>query len=382
MQYHRAVWTSPCPLGVDERSLLESLQEILSWWHGSGWLNGRWLTDVGLVAVAIYQALVLLRGSRSGSVLLAVALLFGVYWLSQDEALDLPTVNWLLDRLLSSIAVLFVVLFADDLKRALSAVVRSPLMSGRARGVTEDQLEEVLRACTVLCEQGVGALMVIEQEASLDRYIEDGVPVSADVTWQLLVALFIPSHRNATHDGAVILRKDKIAAAACFLPLAGGAGIPGTLGSRHRAALGLADETDAVVVVVSEESHTCAIAYMGELDLNLSPADLRERLRLLFGDRRPAGQPWQQAWKRRIQFHPGAILQRGGASGSGQEPAPTQTERQRPVEREPEAEDDDLPQRPPAPALDIARAGQVAAELEAQEEIERQLRQEAQDEGT
>jgi diadenylate cyclase len=361
---------------------LESLQEILSWWHGSGWLNGRWLTDVGLVAVAIYQALVLLRGSRSGSVLLAVALLFGVYWLSQDEALDLPTVNWLLDRLLSSIAVLFVVLFADDLKRALSAVVRSPLMSGRARGVTEDQLEEVLRACTVLCEQGVGALMVIEQEASLDRYIEDGVPVSADVTWQLLVALFIPSHRNATHDGAVILRKDKIAAAACFLPLAGGAGIPGTLGSRHRAALGLADETDAVVVVVSEESHTCAIAYMGELDLNLSPADLRERLRLLFGDRRPAGQPWQQAWKRRIQFHPGAILQRGGGTGGGQEPAPTQAERQRPVDREPEAEDDDLPQRPPAPALDIARAGQVAAELEAQEEIERQLRQEAQDEGT
>ena len=153
----------------------------------------------------------------------------------------------------------------------------------------------MLRACAVLSQKHLGALIVIEQEAALDRYVADGVRMNAEVSWQLLAALFNPEHANATHDGAVILQKGKIAAAACFLPLAGGAGIPGTLGSRHRAALGLADETDAVVVVVSEETGTCGIAYMGQLDLNLQPADLRERFRLLFGDQPEAMAPWRRA---------------------------------------------------------------------------------------
>ena len=334
--------------------MLDSLQEMFGWWQGADWFSWRWLVDVLLVAIAVYQALLLLRGSRSAAVLFAVALLFGVYWLSQDHVLDLPTVNWLLDRMLGSIAVLFVVLFSDDIKRALSAIVRSPLVSGRARGVGQDQLDEVLRACTVLTEQGLGALIVIEQEASLDRYIEDGVPLTADVTWELLVALFIPTHRNATHDGAVILRKNRVAAAGCFLPLAGGAGIPGTLGSRHRAALGLADETDAVVIVVSEESKTCGIAYLGELDLNLSPADLSERLRVLFGDSRPSAGQSQQVWKRRIQFRPQQSADGGVAQVDprARRPQPAVV---------PEAP------RPPAPGLQLHTAQLLAAELEAEE---------------
>lgn len=278
-------------------------------------LQWRWLLDIGLVAWLIYYMLILLRGSRSGAMLFAVGLMFALHYGSQEDLLDLPTVAWILDRFISSIVVLFVVLFQEDIRRALTSVVRSPLVFSPKDPASNAVIEEVLRACTVLSQRHIGALVVIEQEASLDRYVEDGVRVNADVSWQLLLAMFIPEHMNATHDGAVIVQKNRIAAAACFLPLAGGAGIPGTLGSRHRAALGLADETDAIIVVVSEESGTCSLAYMGQLDLNLTPADLRERFRLLFGDQPEAMQPWRRAWRRRINVHPSSPAPGGGRAG-------------------------------------------------------------------
>ena len=286
-------------------------------------LQWRWLVDIGLVGVLIYQLLVLLRGSRSGAMLFAVGVMFVMHYVSQEDLLDLPTVNWILDRFISSIVVLFVVLFQEDIRRALTSVVRSPLVFSPKDPASNAVIEEVLRACTVLSQRHIDALVVIEQEASLDRYVEDGVRVNADVSWQLLLAMFIPEHMNATHDGAVIIQKSRIAAAACFLPLAGGAGIPGTLGSRHRAALGLADETDAIIVVVSEESGTCSLAYMGQLDLNLTPADLRERFRLLFGDQPEAMQPWRRAWRRRINVHPTTPGHQGRSSAVEPLSAPT-----------------------------------------------------------
>ena len=282
---------------------------------GSAFADWRWVLDIALVAALIYQVLTLLRGSRSGAMLTAVAALFLLYYASQEDVLDLPTIHWILGRFVSSIVVLFVILFQEDIKRALTTMVRSPLVFSSKDSASNEVLEEVLRACAVLSQKHLGALIVIEQEAALDRYVADGVRINAEVSWQLLAALFNPEHANATHDGAVILQKGKIAAAACFLPLAGGAGIPGTLGSRHRAALGLADETDAVVVVVSEETGTCGIAYMGQLDLNLQPADLRERFRLLFGDQPEAMAPWRRAWKRRIHVHGAATSPVRAGSG-------------------------------------------------------------------
>jgi diadenylate cyclase len=292
-----------------------------------GW---RWLVDIALVAALVYQLLVLLRGSRSGAMLIALGLLFGVYYVSQDQVLNLPTVNWLLDRFISSIVVLLAILFQDDIRRALTSMVRSPLVFSVRDPASSEMLEEVLRACTELSRRQLGALIVIEQEASLDRWVEDGVKVDAGVSWQLLLAMFIPEHTNATHDGAAIIQKNRVAAAACFLPLAGGAGIPGTLGSRHRAALGLADETDAIVVVVSEETGTCSLAYMGQLDLNLTPADLRERFRLLFGDQSDASAPWRRMWRRRIVSQPraqptGTPPRRHTVRVPRQEPASTAT---------------------------------------------------------
>jgi len=263
----------------------------------------RTLVDVGLVAVIIYQLLLLLKGSRSGAVMLAVALLFGMFYLSQDAVFDLPTVNWLLDKFIGSIVLLLVVLFQDDIRRALATAVRSPLVFSSRDPESTAVLEEVLRSCAVLSQRGIGALIVIEQEAILDRYVEDGVKMDSAVSWQVLLALFIPSHMNPTHDGAAVIQKGRIAASACFLPLAYGDDIPPSLGSRHRAALGLADETDAIVVVVSEETGRCAVAHMGQLDLDLKPEDLRERFRVLFDERRERGERWQRRWRRRIVHH-------------------------------------------------------------------------------
>ena len=197
--------------------------------------------DIGLVALIIYQLLLLLKGSRSGAVILAAAVLFGMYYVSQDDIWDLPTLNWLLDRFINSIVVLLVVLFQDDIRRALASAIRSPLVFSSRDPESTAVLEEVLRACSVLSQRGIGALIVIEQEALLDRYVDDGVKIDASVTWEVLMSLFIPSHMNPTHDGGVIIQKGRIASAASFFPLAHGDDIPSHLGSRHRAALGLAD---------------------------------------------------------------------------------------------------------------------------------------------
>lgn len=315
---------------------------MLEAWPDLGeWLHWRRLLDVGLVALLIYQLLLLVRGSRSGALLTALGILVGLYFVSRDDVLDLPSVYWILDRVIGSIAVLLVVLFQEDIRRALSSTLRSPLMGGQRAQLSNDIIDEITRTCAELCSRGLGGLVVVEQQAPLNRYVEDGIQIDADVSWQLLLAMFIPDHKSPTHDGAVVIQKGRIAAAACFLPLAGGAGIPGTLGSRHRAALGLADETDAVVIVISEETSTCSLAHMGQLDLNLTPADLRERVRLLVGGQ-PEMAAWrEQSWRRRISFHA------EGAQPARPQPAP------------PVAEVEYEAPRPPAPVLDLQDLGRA-----------------------
>lgn len=270
------------------------LESLLTW---------RSLIDVGLVAVLLYQMLLLIRGTRSGAVLLVVALLFGLFYVSQDAVLDLPTVNWMLDRFISSVVVLLVVLFQDDIRRALASVVRSPISGFGRDGKAQALVSEIIRATNVLSQRAIGGLIVIEREAPLDRFVEQGVAIDGKVGWQLLLSLFIPSHRNPTHDGAVIISKGRIAAAACFLPVAQGEDLPSQLGSRHRAALGLADETDALVIVVSEETGHCAVAFMGQLDVDLQPAELKERLLALLGDEGADSAGMRRRWRRRIVQH-------------------------------------------------------------------------------
>lgn len=308
-------------------------------------LQLRRLVDVGLVAVLVYQLLVLLRGSRSGALLIGLFALFGLWYVSREDMLDLPSVYWVLDRFIGSAAIVLVILFQDDIRRALGSSIGTTLLGAQRARLSAELLEDIVHACAELCERNLGALIVLEQQAPLDRYANEGVRIGGEVSWQLLVALFIPSERNPTHDGAVIVQKGRITSAANFLPLAGGAGVPGTLGSRHRAAMGLADETDAVVVVVSEETATCSIAHMGSLETGLGPADVRERLRVLMGGS-AFGSPYaHRGWKRTIVFNPLP------ADATLRPPAAQRT-----------IDDGELsaPVRPPAPPLDVAEDGETA----------------------
>ncbi len=336
----------------------------MDWTQLSDWLHWRRLLDVGLVAALVYQVLVLLRGSRSGSLLTSLGITFGVYYASSADVLDLPTVHWILDKILASVVVVLVVLFQDDLRRALTSKLRSPLAGAPKARLSDEIIDEIVRATAELSSRGLGALVVVEQQAPLDRYIHDGIAVDAELSWQILLAMFIPEHASPTHDGAVVVKKGRIAAAACFLPLAGGAGIPGTLGSRHRAALGLADETDAVVVVVSEETGTCSLAHMGQLDLGLSPADLRERLRVLVGAT-GYGETWrEQSWRRRIHFHAAdAVPLRPPAAHV-------------PI---PQDDGEDEPLRPPAPLLDLAEEDDQSIEIDSLGEEDEPAAQESGD---
>jgi len=244
----------------------------------------RSFVDVALSALVLYRVLLLLRGSRAGVILVVIAALFAGYYASQEDVLDLPTLHWLLDKFFGSVVVLVIVLFQADIRRALAGLRRAPLVYSSRDPESTAVIEEILRACQVLAERRIGALIVIERHADLARYVNEGVRVGADTSWELLISLFVPTHENPTHDGAVILQKGRIAAAACFLPLASERDLDKSLGTRHRAALGLAEETDAVIIVVSEENGLCALAHDGQLERRLGPGTLRDRVQALFGD--------------------------------------------------------------------------------------------------
>jgi len=149
----------------------------------------------------------------------------------------------------------------------------------------------VIRAVTRLAQKHIGALIVLEREADLSPFTEDAIEVDARVTAGTLFATFLPSFENPLHDGAVIIRRGRISHAGCFLPLTENPKVDKALGTRHRAAIGLTESTDAVVIVVSEESGVISLAFQGELERGLDAASLRERLMHLFGPKRPGAEP-------------------------------------------------------------------------------------------
>ena len=203
--------------------------------------------DILIVAVIIYQAFRLIRGTRSMQMLVGLALVIVAYAFS--EQFDLLTLNWLLSNFLSYIIIILVILFQNDLRRALMHMAR--LTFGRSRPELMSALGEVVRAAFGMAERRTGALIAFEREVGLKNYIEIGTTVDAAVSEDLLLSIF--NKGAPLHDGAVVLQEGRIAAAACFLPLSTEDNISRFFGTRHRAAIGLTRETDAVVVVVSEE---------------------------------------------------------------------------------------------------------------------------------
>jgi len=246
----------------------------LTWWD---------VVDVLIVSVLIYEGLKLIRGTRAMQ--MATGMVFVLILFYASQRFPLQTVSWLIRNVLVYIVFVAIVLFQTDIRRALSHLGSAPFFRyfGRAERAAET-IEEIITAAGMLSKRRVGALIVLEREIGLRNYVESGIPIDALVSYDLLTTIFQPS--TPLHDGAVIIQEDRVAAAACFLPLTVKPGLDRDLGTRHRAAIGLTEECDAVAVVISEERGEISLAVRDSIQRRLTPDALRERLRAAMLKRR------------------------------------------------------------------------------------------------
>ena len=230
--------------------------------------------DILVVTLGIYWLLLLIRGTRAVQMLVGLVVLLSANVAS--NLFNLVTLRLILDNFLGSAAIILVVLFQHDLRRALARVGRGFFPSVSPQEESQ-MVEEVVRAVQLLAQRSVGALMVLERETNLDDQIEAGTPVDAAVSKELLTALFNPY--SPLHDGAVLIQRGRIAYAGCVLPLTARLNLPEGLGTRHRAGVGITEETDALVVIVSEETSAISVMLGGEIMHGLDPPRLRVVLR-------------------------------------------------------------------------------------------------------
>jgi len=236
------------------------------------------VVDILLVAVIIYELLALIKGTRAALMLVGVGGLALVFYASRLG--ELPTLNWLISTLLPYTVFALIVVFAVEIRQALTRLGRK-LTFSRTGGSEADAYDDIVLAANLFCQNQTGALMVIEREIGLRTYIESGVPLDAQLSYDLLATIFRPS--APLHDGAVIIQKDRIAAAACFLPLSMNPVLSTQLGTRHRAGIGVTEESDAIAVIVSEETGSISVAIAGKIERDLTVDQLRDRLAELLG---------------------------------------------------------------------------------------------------
>ena len=234
--------------------------------------------DILVLAFIIYYILQMLKGTQAPQILLGMALLVALYYGARWSGLQ--TVAWLMDHLLPVLIFAFIVLFAAEIRNGLAKLGRNPFRTGFSSLEVQHASEDIVMAASQFSSQNTGALIVMERDTGLRTYTESGIPLQAQLSYDLLVAIFQP--RAPLHDGAVIVRKNKIVAAACFLPLSVNPVFGTQLGTRHRAAVGITEETDAVAIVVSEESGSISLASGGSIELNLSAEQLAGRLSQIF----------------------------------------------------------------------------------------------------
>ena len=241
------------------------------------------VVDIVLVAILIYQFLMLVRGTRAAPMLVGVATLGLAFYLARLG--ELRTLNWLLSTLLPYVVFALIVVFAPELRHAL-ANLGSRIWRMRTSTSAADVYDDIVLAANLFSQNQTGALIVIEREIGLRTYIESGVAMDARLSYDLLATIFRPS--APLHDGAVIIQRDRIAAAACFLPLSMNPVLSTQLGTRHRAGIGITEETDAVAVIVSEETGAISLAVGGHIERDVTVERVRERLSNLLRRYAPA----------------------------------------------------------------------------------------------
>src|SRR5437588_7915887 len=229
--------------------------------------------DILLVAVIIYEFLAIIRGTRAALMVVGVPALALAFYFARIG--ELTTLNWLISTLLPYAIFALIVVFQGELRQALARLGRK--LTFRSAIASEgDAYDDIVLAANLFSQNQTGALIVIEREVGLRTYIESGVPLEARLSYDLLATIFRPS--APLHDGAVIVRKDRVAAAPCFLPLSMNPLLSTQLGTRHRAGIGITEETDAIAVICSEETGAISIAIGGRIERDLSVEQLRDRL--------------------------------------------------------------------------------------------------------
>ncbi|NTU59983.1 MAG: TIGR00159 family protein [Deltaproteobacteria bacterium] len=245
----------------------------------TAWIRWQDLVDILLVALVIYRVLLVIRGTRAVQILLGLAVLGMIFVVS--EYLELFTLHWMLSAFLSSIILVVVVLFQNDIRRALAHVGTNSLWPYLEAPASDSQaLDELMKAAVSLANKKIGALIVLQRGTNLRNHVEEGVKIDAEISKELLLSIFLPY--SPIHDGAVIVKDGRILWAGCFLPLTSRGDLEKDLGTRHRAAVGITEDTDAVVIVVSEERGAISIVLNGRVTRDLDGAGLRRVLLRLF----------------------------------------------------------------------------------------------------
>ncbi len=245
-----------------------------------GWRD---VVDIALVSLLIYEVLTLIRGTRAVQMAVGAGLTVALFYVSQVTGLE--TLNWLIRNMIGYLVFAAIVIFQSDIRRALAHLGRAPFFRYLAKGETVDEtVEEIAVAAQMLSAQRTGAIICMERQIGLRNYVEGGIPLDAQISYDLLVTIF--QNGSPLHDGAIIIQENRISAAACFLPLTINPRLSKDLGTRHRAAIGLTEENDALAIVVSEETGWISLVLEGHLERNLTPEELRVRLRQLLRPRR------------------------------------------------------------------------------------------------
>ncbi len=253
--------------------ITESVQHFISQ------IELRDLVDLILVWLVVYRALLLTKKSGAVQILSGMGVLAIAYFLS--IWLELITFNWILELVFSNLFLIVVILFQAEIRRALAQIGSNPLLFGTSSIQVRHNIEEVAQGATQLAQKGVGALIVIEREIVLDYFIESGTELDSTLSAEILNSIFAPT--SPLHDGAVLVRNGRIHSAGNFLPLSKSPALDKNLGTRHRAAIGLAEQTDAIVIVVSEESRSMNMVHGGHFVKDIDHSSLRHELYELLG---------------------------------------------------------------------------------------------------
>jgi diadenylate cyclase len=232
--------------------------------------------DILLVAIVIYEFLALIRGTRAALILIGLSIVALAFYVSRMG--ELVTLNWLISRALPYAVFALIVIFVPEIRQALARLGRRMTLT-RSAAAEADAYDDIALAANLFAQNQTGALIVIQREIGLRTYIESGVALDAQLSYDLLATLFRPS--APLHDGAVIIQGDRVAAAACFLPLSMNPVLSTQLGTRHRAAIGITEETDAISIIVSEETGGISLAVAGAIERDLTVEQLRGRMSTL-----------------------------------------------------------------------------------------------------